>query len=224
MTRFHHLSRSIAVDTISAADPVVVTTTTDHGLVEGGMLLISGVVGDINTIVHNPVRGNPQPVNYTVVSDTTFSLQDVDGTDLDTTGLTYTSGGTVLMDDPLIEWDNLKAITFDPIDVTQGYDKAGVGLTPALIIAIDAKDPVVTGAKDVQLTLYSRPSPSQEWRLTRAAIGFGTTGLGSASWLTLNGRSVLHLVDEYALPNIQFRSLAVGLGTNQYKVQVVTSG
>lgn len=78
---------------ITAANPAVVTTSTNHGLSVGDWVAIDGVVGTIGTTTKNGVNSAAQSTKLFKVlatpSGTTFSFG------LDTTGLAYTSGGTM---------------------------------------------------------------------------------------------------------------------------------
>jgi len=81
----------VAISTISAANPGVVTTSVAHGLLTGARVVITKVLGMVE--VNAPSR-NPYMVN--VLTSTTFELQDIKGNDIDTSGFTaYTSGGQV---------------------------------------------------------------------------------------------------------------------------------
>lgn len=78
---------SITITGITQADPAVVTTASAHGLSNGDEVFISGVVG--MTQINNR--------NYKINNVTTFTyeLQDMGGTDIDSTGFSaYASGGT----------------------------------------------------------------------------------------------------------------------------------
>jgi hypothetical protein len=77
-----------AISTITQADPGVVTTGSVHGLATGDEVHIDGVVG--------MTEANDQRYIVTVLSTTTFELQDTAKSNVDTTGFTaYSSGGTV---------------------------------------------------------------------------------------------------------------------------------
>lgn len=78
----------VTISGATQANPVVVTTTSSHGLSDGDTVFISGVVGmtELNGL------------GYTVANKTgtTFELQDTTPTDVDGTSYgAYTSGGTV---------------------------------------------------------------------------------------------------------------------------------
>ncbi|MGB1650811.1 MAG: ubiquitin-activating E1 FCCH domain-containing protein [Acidimicrobiales bacterium] len=80
-------SVSLTVTGVTAADPVVVTTSTSHGLSNGESVYISGVSG--------MTQLNGRTFNITSLTSTTFSLQNSAGADIDGSGYTaYTSGGT----------------------------------------------------------------------------------------------------------------------------------
>ena len=80
-------SVSLAVTGATSADPVVITTSTSHGLSNGESVYISGVVG--------MTQLNGRTFNITSLTSTTFSLQNSAGADIDGSGYTaYTSGGT----------------------------------------------------------------------------------------------------------------------------------
>jgi len=74
---------------ITQADPGVVTTDGDHHLNSGDTVIMEEIGGmaELNGIEYT----------ITVISGTTFSIQDEDGNDIDTTGFeAYTSGGLYL--------------------------------------------------------------------------------------------------------------------------------
>lgn len=80
-------SVSLTVTGATAADPVVITTSTSHGLSNGESVYITGVVG--------MTQLNGRTFNITSLTSTTFSLQNSAGADIDGSGYTaYTSGGT----------------------------------------------------------------------------------------------------------------------------------
>jgi hypothetical protein len=80
-------SVSLTVTGATAADPVVITTSTSHGLSSGQSVYISGVAG--------MTQLNGRTFNITSLTSTTFSLQNSAGADIDGSGYTaYTSGGT----------------------------------------------------------------------------------------------------------------------------------
>lgn len=83
--KFNDATAAITISGASNATPIVITTATDHGLVTGNKVYISGVAGNTNA---NNTGSNP---NWTItkVSDTTFSLDDSSGNSA------YTSGGYV---------------------------------------------------------------------------------------------------------------------------------
>ena len=75
-----------AISAITAANPPVVTTAT-HSYVTGQEVYISGIVG--------MTQLNGRNFKITVLSSTTFSLQDLSGTNIDASGYTaWSSGGT----------------------------------------------------------------------------------------------------------------------------------
>lgn len=82
--------RHLAITGATQADPCVITTAA-HGLSTGDRVRITMVGGmvELNADSRNPYR-------VVVLSATTFSLQDIYGNDIDSTGFTaYTSGGVV---------------------------------------------------------------------------------------------------------------------------------
>lgn len=82
------LDTSYAITGATQADPVVVTTSSAHGLSNGEYIDIRGVAG------MTELNGKRFIVNN--VTSTTVELQDKDSTDIDGTGYTaYISGGTV---------------------------------------------------------------------------------------------------------------------------------
>lgn len=75
----------------TAASPVVITTSAAHGFTTGDRIRITKVLGmtELNDISRNPYK-------ITVLTTTTFSLQDLDGNNIDGSAFTaYTSGGQV---------------------------------------------------------------------------------------------------------------------------------
>lgn len=84
----HVLEASVNISAITKANPGVFTTSVAHGLTTGDDVFVRSVSG--MTEVNNRF------FRVTVLSGTTFSIQDFYGTNVDTTGYTtYTSGGTI---------------------------------------------------------------------------------------------------------------------------------
>ncbi len=80
-------SVSLTVTGATAADPVVITTSTAHGLSTGASVYITGVAG--------MTQLNGRTFNITSLTATTFSIQNSAGADVDGSAYTaYTSGGT----------------------------------------------------------------------------------------------------------------------------------
>lgn len=85
------VSSMVSISGATAADPVVITTSSAHGLTSGDRVIITNVVGMIEL---NAASRNPYSVN--VLSSTTFELLDIKGNNIDGTSFTaYSSGGTV---------------------------------------------------------------------------------------------------------------------------------
>lgn len=81
------LESPVGISAITQADPGVVTTGSAHGYSTDDWVKIAG--GQMPAL-------NGRSLHVTVLSSTTFSLQDVFGNDIDTSGFpAYTSGGTV---------------------------------------------------------------------------------------------------------------------------------
>lgn len=77
-----------AISGITKANPAVVTSAVPHGLSTGNEVVVSGVLGMTEV--------NSRNFRVTVLSSTTFSLQNIDGTNVDSSGYgTYTSGGSL---------------------------------------------------------------------------------------------------------------------------------
>jgi len=75
----------------TAANPVVITTSTAHGFSTGDEVFITKVVG--MTQLNEPSRN---PYKITVLTSTTFSLQDLFGNNIDGSAFSaYVSGGQV---------------------------------------------------------------------------------------------------------------------------------
>jgi hypothetical protein len=73
---------------ITAADPAVITTSGTHGYSTGDEIAVAGITGMTEL--------NGRNFKITVLSTTTFSIQDNAGTDIDSSAYTaYASGGTV---------------------------------------------------------------------------------------------------------------------------------
>lgn len=73
---------------VSTATPGVVTTSADHGLVDGDRVVITKLAGNVG----QQLNGNIYMVD--VLSSTTFALYDIYGVPIAVTG-TYTSGGQI---------------------------------------------------------------------------------------------------------------------------------
>lgn len=73
---------------VSTATPGVVTTSADHGLVDGDRVVITKVAGAVG----QQLNGNTYMVD--VLSSTTFALYDIYGVPVPVPG-TYTSGGQI---------------------------------------------------------------------------------------------------------------------------------
>jgi hypothetical protein len=83
--------RHVAISGATAASPVVITTSAVHGLTTGDRVSINKVLGMVE--LNAPSRN---PYKVTVLSTTTFSLQDISGNDIDGSSFTaYSSGGQV---------------------------------------------------------------------------------------------------------------------------------
>lgn len=82
--KFNDSTAALTISGATNATPIVITTTTNHGLVTGDKVYIASVGGNTNA---NNTGANP---NWTItkVADTTFSLDDSSGNGA------YTSGGT----------------------------------------------------------------------------------------------------------------------------------
>ena len=80
-------SVSLTITGATAADPVVITTSTSHGLSDGESVYITGVAG--------MTQLNGRTFNITSLTATTFSIQNSAAADVDGSAYTaYTSGGT----------------------------------------------------------------------------------------------------------------------------------
>ena len=80
-------SVSLTITGATAADPVVITTSTSHGLSDGESVYITGVAG--------MTQLNGRTFNITSLTATTFSIRNSAGADVDGSAYTaYTSGGT----------------------------------------------------------------------------------------------------------------------------------
>jgi hypothetical protein len=80
-------SVSLTITGATAADPVVITTSTSHSLSDGESVYITGVAG--------MTQLNGRTFNITSLTATTFSIQNSAGADVDGSAYTaYTSGGT----------------------------------------------------------------------------------------------------------------------------------
>lgn len=79
-----------AISGATAANPVVVTTSAAHGFSTGDRVTITNVVG--MTQLNSPSKN---PYKITVLSSTTFSLQDIKGNNIDGAAFSaYVSGGS----------------------------------------------------------------------------------------------------------------------------------
>lgn len=85
---FLGLEEPFTISGATQADPCVITTSAAHGYSSTEEVYINGVGGMVEL--------NVGVYLVTVLSGTTFSLQDLDGVDIDSTGFTaYVSGGNV---------------------------------------------------------------------------------------------------------------------------------
>ena len=83
----------IAIDDISQANPGVVTTSVAHGLIDGDLITISGVVGMTEVNFDNTTDTVYQVAG---AAGTVFSLTTIDGDNVDTSAYTaYVGSGTV---------------------------------------------------------------------------------------------------------------------------------
>lgn len=134
-----------SISGVTAADPVVVTTSAVHGYQSGQIVRITDLGSDMPT-----ARGMEQINNLrfkiTVLSTTTFSLQDpVTGEDIDGSAYTaWVSGGSVIVESRVITLNNPEAVaytanpfSYDPIDykLTAGTNVMGADSDVFLIEA-----------------------------------------------------------------------------------------
>lgn len=108
----------ISISDITQADPVVVTTSSAHDLQELDEVEISGVGG--------MTQLNGERFQVRIIDSTSFSLDRLDGTPVDSTSFTaYTSGGSAyplfvkVTDSADANWDN--TITWNPVSGAQYY-------------------------------------------------------------------------------------------------------
>lgn len=86
---FGAITASIAsITAITAASPAEVTTGAAHGLGVNETVYIDGIVGTMSVL-------NGKEYRIGAIAATTFELYNLDGTNVDTTSLGYTSGGSV---------------------------------------------------------------------------------------------------------------------------------
>ncbi|NCD16508.1 MAG: hypothetical protein EOL91_04190 [Actinobacteria bacterium] len=91
-TRTNDPFLTASISGITQADPGVITTSAAHGLTNGEIIHLRSIGG------MTELNGNSYLV--AVLSDTTLSLTDIDGNDIDTTGYTaYTTGGSIFAAD-----------------------------------------------------------------------------------------------------------------------------
>lgn len=92
-------SDTATITGITAANPPVVTTDGVHGWASNDKVFIEDAGGMTEV---NSLNSADRIYKITVLSTTTFSLQDEDGVDIDGSGYTtYTSGGTASRSDML---------------------------------------------------------------------------------------------------------------------------
>ena len=99
-----HLIAPATITAITVANPPVITCDAAHGLVDGDLVTIWGVVGmtEVNSFGDDNPGFDHQvyrvgTVGTTTVANDNFTLQSVDDADIDGSGFTaWTSGGTVL--------------------------------------------------------------------------------------------------------------------------------
>lgn len=89
----------LIINNITAATPGVVTTTTNHGYVDGQRVIITKVIGSLGASV------NDMTFVVHVLSATTFALYDIYGAPYTTAG-TYTSGGQSTLTGPDLDIQN----------------------------------------------------------------------------------------------------------------------
>lgn len=95
-------AEQVAISSITAATPGVVTTSAVHGLSDDDRVIITKVVGSLGDTVNN------REFVVDVLSTTTFALKDVYGNDYTTSG-TYTSGGQINKMGPRLGVENAAA-------------------------------------------------------------------------------------------------------------------
>ena len=103
-------SEDKTVSAVTKANPGVVTTSTDHGYLEGDFITFTNIGG------MTQLNGNVYKVG-TVGSTTTFNLQDSSGTDLNTSSYgTFSAGGS----------DTVNKLTDPVLNVTTDYYPSSV--------------------------------------------------------------------------------------------------
>jgi len=91
------------INNITAAAPGVVTTSTNHGYVDGDRVVITKVIGSLGSSVNN------QTFVVKYVSANQFSLYDIYGAPVVTSG-TYTSGGQSTLTGPKLGIKNSQPV------------------------------------------------------------------------------------------------------------------
>jgi len=115
-----------AISNVTADNPAKITTSANHGLTTGDYVYISGIVGDVGDLLNN------KEFAVTVVDATNFTVA------VDTTGKTYTSGGTVY---PTV---NLSGSIANPVSTCHhAHDGSGSLSADYYFVISNGVDPVL---------------------------------------------------------------------------------
>ncbi|MBL7988904.1 MAG: hypothetical protein JNJ94_12645 [Chlorobi bacterium] len=150
---------ALAVSGATNATPIVVTTSATHGLSTGDKVAICGVGGNTNA---NGV------FSITVLSTTTFSVQDVrTGTDIAGSG-SYTSGGYVIK----VSIDEFLSDIPSGARVATSASLSGVAVSQGVVDWSDFSFSAVTGDASEAIVLYKDTGTAS----TSALVALYTNG------------------------------------------------
>lgn len=147
-------SNPISISGATAADPVVITTASAHGLATDDWVKILGVAGMTDL--------NDEFYQVTVLTPTTFSLQDTDGEDIDGTAFgVYTYGGIILeaIEMPSIDGGNGSVVVYEkPADLVKPIKKN----VKNAFVAVE-EDKIISDTEDLTIKYTYRCTETKKY-------------------------------------------------------------